>query len=104
MIRTRLSIRGLALLVTAAAVIFAVASQPAAVLGLGAGALSVPLALLVQAGFFTLGGAFGRWLGPIDVVARTSRGGIEYSSLARTAGRRQEISAEAADVQRGDGR
>ena len=90
MIRTRLSIRGLALLVTAAAVVFAVASQPAAVLGLGAGVLSIPAALLVQAAFFTVGSAFGRWLGPIDVVARTNRGGIEHSSLARTAARQPD--------------
>jgi hypothetical protein len=93
MIRTRLSIRGLALLVTAAAVVFAVASQPAALLGLGAAALSVPAALLVQAAFFSMGSAFGRWLGPVDVVARTNRGGIEHSSLARTATRRPDSQA-----------
>ena len=93
MIRTRLSIRGLALLVTAAAVVFAVASQPAAVLGLAAAALSVPAALLVQAAFFSIGSAFGRWLGPVDVVARTNRGGIEHSSLARTAARPPDTKA-----------
>ena len=93
MIRTRLSIRGLALLVTAAAVVFAVASQPAAVLGLGTGVLSIPAALLVQAAFFSIGSAFGRWLGPVDVMARTNRGGVENSSLARTAARRPDDSA-----------
>jgi hypothetical protein len=90
MIRTRLSIRGLALLVTAAAVVFAIASQPAALVGIVAGLLSIPAALLVQAAFFTIGSAFGRWLGPVDVIARTNRGGIEHSSLARTASRRPE--------------
>ncbi len=88
MIRTRLSIRGLALLVTAATVVFAIASQPAALVGIAAALLSVPAALLMQAAFFAVGSAFGKWLGPVDVIARTNRGGIEHSSLARTAGRR----------------
>jgi hypothetical protein len=87
MIRTRLSIRGLVLLVTACTVIFAIASQPAALVGILVGLLSVPAALLVQAAFFAAGSVFGRWLGPVDVVARTNRGGIEHSSLARTASR-----------------
>jgi formate hydrogenlyase subunit 3/multisubunit Na+/H+ antiporter MnhD subunit len=85
--RFRLSIRGMALLVTAAAVVFAVASQPAALVGVFAGFLSIFAALAMQALFFLMGSAFGRWLGPVDVVARTSRGGIEHSSLARTAAR-----------------
>ena len=85
MIRTRLSTRGLVLLVTAATMLFAIASQPAALVGILVGLLSIPAALLFQAALFLAGSAFGKWLGPIDVVARTNRGGIEHSSLARTA-------------------
>jgi hypothetical protein len=77
----------MALLVTAAAIVFAVASQPAAIVGLCVALLSIPAALAMQAAFFTVGSAFGRWLGPVDVAARTSRGGVEHSSLARTAAR-----------------
>ena len=75
------------MLVTACTVVFAIASQPAALIGILVGLLSVPAALLVQAAFFMAGSAFGRWLGPVDVIARTNRGGIEHSSLARTASR-----------------
>lgn len=88
-----MSIRGMVLLVTVAAVVFAVASQPAAIVGFCVALLSVPIALAMQAVFFTVGTAFGRWLGPVDVVARTSRGGVEHSSLARTAVRNPDASA-----------
>lgn len=88
MAKPRLSIRRMALIVLVAAIVFAIASQPAAIAGIVIGLLSIPLALLVQAAFFTVGSAFGRWLGPIDVVARTNRGGIEHSSLATTVAER----------------
>lgn len=89
----------MALLITAAAIIFAVASQPAAIVGFCIAMLTVPVALAVQAAFFTIGSAFGSWLGPVDVVARTSRGGIEHSSLARTAPRE---ATDAAPAQAGE--
>ncbi len=78
----------MALIVLIAAIVFAIASQPPAIAGIAIGLLSIPLALFVQAAFFTAGSAFGRWLGPIDVVARTDRGGVEHSSLATAAAAR----------------
>jgi hypothetical protein len=45
--------------------------------GLTVGLLSVPAAIGVQSLFFLLGSAFGSWLGPQEIVARTSRGGVE---------------------------
>lgn len=50
-------------------------------MGVTAAAVSIPAALLVQAAFFAFGSAFARWLGPQEIVARTSRGGVERSSL-----------------------
>jgi hypothetical protein len=50
--------------------------------GLTAGLVSIPLALLVQAGFFMLGSAFAAWLGPQEIIARTSRGGVEQTGMA----------------------
>ncbi|BBO33112.1 hypothetical protein [Lacipirellula parvula] len=88
MTKPRLSIRRLALIVLVAAIVFAIASQPPVIAGIVIGLLSFPLAFLVQAAFFTVGSAFGRWLGPVDVVARTNRGGIEHSSLATAANAR----------------
>jgi hypothetical protein len=49
-------------------------------MGLTVGLVSVPIALAVQAGFFAIGSAFARWLGPQEIVARTSRGGIERTA------------------------
>lgn len=87
MIRPRLSLRGMAVLMTGAAVVFAVASQPPAVAGIVVGLVSIPIALMFQAAFFFVGALFGRWLGPVDVVARTSRGGVEHSSPLQSAPR-----------------
>jgi formate hydrogenlyase subunit 3/multisubunit Na+/H+ antiporter MnhD subunit len=88
----------MALIVLVAAVVFAVASQPPAIAGIVIGLLSIPLALLVQAAFFTVGSAFGRWLGPVDVVARTSRGGIEHSSLAAATSARNAAADSSTDA------
>ena len=88
------------LLVTGAALVFAVASQPAALVGVFLGLLSILAAVLMQGCFFAIGTAFGRWLGPIDVVARTSRGGVEHSSLARTAARPDESTISATPGER----
>jgi hypothetical protein len=45
--------------------------------GLTVGLLSIPAAIGVQSLFFLLGSAFGTWLGPQEIIARTSRGGME---------------------------
>lgn len=46
-------------------------------LGLTVAVLSVPAALLMHAGFFVVASAFGNLMGSSDVVAHTSRGGVE---------------------------
>ncbi len=45
--------------------------------GLTVGLLSIPAAIGVQSLFFLLGSAFASWLGPQEIIARTSRGGVE---------------------------
>jgi hypothetical protein len=81
MLLPRFSIRTMLLIATGVAVAAVFAGQALGgrlwAMGLTAAVVSVPLALLVQAGFFALGTAFARWLGPQEIVARTSRGGIE---------------------------
>ena len=84
MLLPRFSIRTMLLIATAVAVAAVFAGQAlggrAWAVGLTCAVASVPLALLVQAGFFALGSKFARWLGPQEIIARTSRGGIERSA------------------------
>ena len=51
-------------------------------MGVTIGLLSVAAALLVQAAFFAVGSLAARWLGPQEIVARTSRGGVERTTVA----------------------
>ncbi len=46
-------------------------------MGLTIALVSVPAAMVAQAAFFLLGSVFARWLGAQNIIARTSRGGVE---------------------------
>lgn len=84
MLLPRFSIRTLLLIATAVAVVALFAGQAIGgriwAVGVTVGVVSVCVALLVQAAFFALGSAFAYWLGPQEIVARTSRGGIERTA------------------------
>jgi hypothetical protein len=86
MLLPRYSIRTALAIVTVVAVLSLFAGQAlggrAWALGLTVAVASVPLALIVHAAFFALGSAFAGLLGPEQVVARTSRGGVERSGPA----------------------
>src|SRR5262245_41897303 len=88
MLLPRFSIRTALAIVTGVAVVSLFAGQAlggrAWAFGLTVAVASVPLALLVHAAFFGLGSAFARLLGPEDIIAYTSRGGVERSSTAAT--------------------
>jgi hypothetical protein len=90
MLLPRYSIRTALAIVTVVAVLSLFAGQAlggrAWALGLTVAAASVPLALSVHAAFFALGSAFARLLGPEQVIARTSRGGVERSGPISAAG------------------
>lgn len=81
MLLPRFSLRTLLIVATAVAVVALFAGQAIGgrvwAAGITVGVASVLVALLVQAAFFAVGLAFGRWLGPQEIVARTSRGGVE---------------------------
>ncbi len=83
MLLPRFSIRTALAILTGVAVLSLFAGQAwggrAWALGLTVAVVSVPAALLVHAAFFALGSAFTRLLGPDEIVAHTSRGGIERS-------------------------
>ncbi|HYO25579.1 MAG TPA: hypothetical protein VEQ85_11605 [Lacipirellulaceae bacterium] len=68
---------------TAAAVLSLFAGQAlggrAWAFGLTVAVASVPLALLVHGLFYGLCSAFAQLIGPEEVIARTSRGGVERS-------------------------
>jgi hypothetical protein len=84
MLIPRFTIRTALTILTGVAVLSLFAGQAlggrAWAFGLTAAVVSVPLALVVHAGFFSLAMFFGRWLGAQEVVARTSRGGLERSA------------------------
>jgi hypothetical protein len=84
MLLPRFSIRTMLLIATGVAVASLFAGEALGgrvwALGLTIAVASVPIALLVHAGFFALGSAFANWLGPQEIVARTSRGGIERTA------------------------
>jgi hypothetical protein len=83
MLLPRFSIRTLLVVATVVALASVFAGEASGgrvwALGLTTGLVSIPLALAVQAAFFALGSAFARWLGPQEIIARTSRGGVERS-------------------------
>jgi hypothetical protein len=84
MLLPRFSIRTMLLVATGVAVLAVFAGQALGgriwAMGLSVAVASVPVALLVQAAFFAMGSAFARWLGPQEIVARTSRGGVERTA------------------------
>jgi hypothetical protein len=77
----RFSIRTMLIIAAAVAVASVFAGQAMGgrmwALGLTVTLLSLPAAIGVQSLFFLLGSAFGSWLGPQEIIARTSRGGVE---------------------------
>lgn len=89
MLLPRFSIRTALAILTGVAVISLFAGQAlggrAWALALTVAVATVPVALLVQAAFFTLASSFGRVVGPEEVVAYTSRGGVERSGAAPAA-------------------
>jgi len=86
MLLPRFSIRTALVIVTVVAVISLFAGQAlggrAWAWGLTVAVVSVPLALLVHAAFYGVAISFARLLGPEEVIAYTSRGGVERSSYA----------------------
>ncbi len=89
MLLPRFSIRTALAILTGVAVVSLFAGQAlggrAWALGLTVAVASVPAALLVHAAFFTLASSFGRVVGSEDVVAHTSRGGVERSGAVAPA-------------------
>ena len=81
MLLPRFTLRTLLAILTGVAVVSLLAGQAlggrAWALGVTVAVVSVPVALLVHAGCFSLAMVFARWLGAKEVVARTSRGGVE---------------------------
>jgi hypothetical protein len=84
MLLPRFSIRTLLAILTGVAVLSLFAGQAvggrAWALGLTVAVLSVPAALLVHGAFFMMASAFGKLMNSNDVVAHTSRGGVERTS------------------------
>ena len=85
MLLPRFTLRTLLAVLTGVAVLSLLAGQAlggrAWALGVTVAVVSVPLALVVHAGCFSLAMVFARWLGAKEVVARTSRGGVERSVI-----------------------
>jgi hypothetical protein len=85
MLLPRFSIRTALVIVTVVAVISLFAGQAlggrAWALGLTVAVVSVPIALVVHAAFYWVAMLFAHLLGPEDVIAYTSRGGVERSSF-----------------------
>lgn len=86
MLIPRFTIRTLLMILTGVAVASLFAGQAVSgriwAVGVAVAIASVPVALVVHALFFAVGSGFARWLGPQEVVARTSRGGVERSAAA----------------------
>jgi hypothetical protein len=84
MLLPRFSIRTALVIVTVVAVISLFAGQAlggrAWALGLTVAVVSVPVALLVHAAFYWVAMCFARLLGPEEIIAYTSRGGVERSN------------------------
>jgi hypothetical protein len=104
MLLPRFSIRTALAIVTGVAVVSLFAGQAlggrAWALALTVAVASVPAAMLVHAGFYALASAFAGLLGPEDeIVALTSRGGVERSSRQTMRPSDQEPTLEAAPVE-----
>jgi hypothetical protein len=86
MLLPRFSLRTMLLVAAAVAVASVFAGQAMGgrvwAVGLTVALVSVPVALVVHAGFFLLGSAFASWLGPQEIIARTSRGGVERTTVS----------------------
>jgi hypothetical protein len=86
MLLPRFSIRTLLAILTGVAILSLFAGQAvggrAWALGLTMAVLSIPAALLVHGAFFAIATAFGDLIGSNEVVAHTSRGGVERTSAA----------------------
>jgi hypothetical protein len=88
MLLPRFSIRTLLAILTGVAILSLFAGQAvggrAWALGLTMAVLSIPAALLVHGAFFAIATAFGDLIGSNEVVAHTSRGGVERTSADET--------------------
>lgn len=86
MLLPRFSVRTLLLIAAGVAVASVFAGQAAGgrvwAMGVTIGLVSIGAALVVQAAFFAVGSLAARWLGPQEIVARTSRGGVERTTVA----------------------
>ncbi len=86
MLLPRFSLRTMLLIAAGVAVASVFAGQAVGgrvwAMGVTIGLLSVGAALLMQAAFFAAGSLAARWLGPQEIVARTSRGGVERTTVA----------------------
>ncbi|HEX6963101.1 MAG TPA: hypothetical protein VF175_14625 [Lacipirellula sp.] len=86
MLLPRFSIRTMLLVATGVAIAAIFAGQAVSgrvwALGVTVALVSVGFSLLTQAAFFAVGSWAARRLGAQDIVARTSRGGIERTSAA----------------------
>ncbi len=90
MLLPRFSLRTMLLVAAGVAVASVFAGQAVGgrmwAVGLMIGLASIVAALVVQAAFFAVGSLAARWLGPQEIVARTSRGGIERSTVGEMTG------------------
>jgi hypothetical protein len=84
MLLPRFSLRTMLLIAAGVAVASVFAGQAVGgriwAMGVTIGLASIAAALLTQAAFFAMGSAAARWLGPQEIIARTSRGGMERTS------------------------
>lgn len=89
MLLPRFSIRTLLLVITGVAVVSLFAGQALGgrvwAVGLTAAVVSIPAALVVHALFFRICSMLAQMLGAQEIIARTSRGGVERSSPASAA-------------------
>jgi hypothetical protein len=92
MLLPRFTLRTMLAILTGVAILSLFAGQAlggrAWALGVTVAVVSIPVALVVHAGCFSLAMIFARWLGAKEVVARTSRGGVERSVVEPSDGPR----------------
>lgn len=85
MLLPRFSLRTMLVVAAAVAVASVFAGQAVNgrvwAMGVTIGILSIGAGLLMQAAFFGVGSLAARWLGPQEIVARTSRGGVERTTV-----------------------
>jgi hypothetical protein len=86
MLLPRFSLRTMLLIAAGVAVASVFAGQAVGgrvwAVGVTVGLLSIGAGLLAQAAFFGIGSLAARWLGPQEIVARTSRGGVERTTVS----------------------